>query len=197
MDGLLFSGGADLDPALYGQLLEGSTDIEPGRDALELAAWHAAQERGRPVLGICRGMQAINVFAGGSLIQHLDGHASPPYGSGPANRHPIRVQRASRMARILRPTDPGDFVLRVNTYHHQGFDREQLAPGLTIAATATHPAGEIVEAVESTATGQLILGIQCHPERIEFDAPGVRATVRLLRGRRPIVLRRPASGGVT
>lgn len=171
MDGLLFSGGADLDPALYGQPLDGSTDIEPGRDVLELAAWRAAAERGRPVLGICRGIQAINVFAGGSLIQHLDGHASPAYGSGPANHHPIRVRRASRMARILRPTDPGDFVVRVNTYHHQGFSREQLASGLAMAATATHPAGEIVEAIESAGTGQLILGIQCHPERTESTPP--------------------------
>ena len=71
MDGLLLTGGADVDPALYGEELAGSVDIEPGRDALELAAWQAARERGRPVLGICRGVQAINVFAGGTLIQHL------------------------------------------------------------------------------------------------------------------------------
>ena len=171
MDGLLLSGGADLDPALYGQALAGSAGIEPGRDALELAAWRAAARRGRPVLGICRGIQAINVFAGGSLIQHLDGHASPPYGSGPANRHPMRVTRASRMARILRPSDPGDFVLQVNTYHHQGFSRDQLAPGLAVAATAMHPGGELVEAIESVGTGQLVLGIQCHPERTESTPP--------------------------
>jgi putative glutamine amidotransferase len=171
MDGLLLSGGADLDPALYGQPLDGSTAIEPGRDALELAAWRAAADRGRPVLGICRGIQAINVFAGGGLIQHLDGHTSPPYGSGPANQHPMRVSHASRMARILRPSDPGDFVLQVNTYHHQGFTSEQLAPGLAVAGSAAHGAGEIVEAIESSDTGQLILGIQCHPERTESTPP--------------------------
>lgn len=171
MDGLLLSGGADLDPALYGQPRAGARHIEPGRDALELAAWRAAAERARPVLGICRGIQAINVFAGGSLIQHLDGHTSPAYGSGPSNLHPMRVSRASRMARILRPTDPGDFVLRVNTYHHQGFDRERLAPGLAVAATAKHAAGELVEAIESSGSGQLILGIQCHPERTESTPP--------------------------
>ena len=75
------------------------------------------------------------------------------------------------MARVLRPTDPGDFVLQVNTYHHQGFSRDQLAPGLAVAGTATHPAGEIVEAVESVGPGQLILGIQCHPERTESTPP--------------------------
>jgi gamma-glutamyl-gamma-aminobutyrate hydrolase PuuD len=171
MDGLLLSGGADLHPALYGQPVAGSRDIEPGRDALELAAWRAAAQRGRPVLGICRGIQAINVFAGGGLIQDLDGHGSPAYGSGPANRHPMRVDRASRLARVLRPTAPGDFVVQVNTYHHQGFSRDQLAPGLAVAGTATHPAGEIVEAVESAGQGQLILGIQCHPERTESTPP--------------------------
>jgi putative glutamine amidotransferase len=171
MEGLLLSGGADLDPALYGQARQGSVGIEPGRDALELAAWRAAAARGLPVLGICRGIQAINVFAGGSLIQHLDGHSSPPYGSGPADRHPMRVSRASRMARILRPTDPGDFVLQVNTYHHQGFSRDQLAPGLAVAGTAMHRRGEIVEAVESAGSDQLILGIQCHPERTESTPP--------------------------
>lgn len=167
MDGLLLSGGADLDPTLYGQPIDGSIGIEPGRDALELAAWRAAAERGRPVLGICRGIQAINVFAGGSLVQHLDGHTSPAYGSGPANQHPVRIRRASRMARILRPSAPGDLVLQVNTYHHQGFTSEQLAPGLAVAGTATHGAGEIVEAIESIGNGQLILGVQCHPERTE------------------------------
>jgi putative glutamine amidotransferase len=171
MDGLLLSGGADLDPALYGEPRQGSLDIEPGRDALELAAWQVAAQRGRPVLGICRGIQAINVFAGGSLIQHLDGHGSPIYETGPANHHALRVRRASRMARILRPTDPGDFVLQVNTYHHQGFGRDQLAPGLAVAGTALHPGGEIVEAVESVGSGQLILGIQCHPERTESSPP--------------------------
>jgi putative glutamine amidotransferase len=167
MDGLLLSGGADLDPALYGQPVDGSIGIERGRDALELAAWRVATQRGRPVLGICRGIQAINVFSGGGLIQDLDGHTSVAYGSGPANRHPMRVSRASRLARILRPTDPGDFVIQVNTYHHQGFSRDQLAPGLAVAGTATHPAGEIVEAIESIGPGPLILGVQCHPERTE------------------------------
>jgi putative glutamine amidotransferase len=167
MDGLLLSGGTDLHPSHYGQPVDGSTDIEPGRDALELAAWRAAAARSLPVLGICRGIQVINVFAGGSLTQHIDGHASPPYGSGHANRHPMRVRRASRMARILRPTDPGDFVLQVNTYHHQGFSHAQLAPGLAVSGTAMHPGGEIVEAIESVGSGQLILGIQCHPERTE------------------------------
>lgn len=171
MDGLLLSGGADVDPALYGQEPAGAVDVEPGRDALELAAWRVARERGRPVLGVCRGMQAINVFAGGSLIQHLEGHMSPAYPSGPARRHPLRLAAASQMARILRPTDPGGAVISVNTYHHQGFRRDQLAPGLVAAGTAAHPEGELVEAIESADPSALVLGIQCHPERTESTPP--------------------------
>ncbi len=171
MDGLLLSGGADVDPALYGQATDGAVDIEPGRDALELAAWRVARERRLPVLGVCRGLQAINVFAGGSLMQHLEGHASPAYLTGPANRHPLRVAPASRMARILRPTDPGHVVLSVNTYHHQAVRRDQMAPGLVVAGTAPHPEGELVEAIESADPSEVILGIQCHPERTESTPP--------------------------
>jgi len=171
MDGLLLSGGADIDPAIYGQAMDGSVDLEPGRDALELEAWRAAREKARPVLGVCRGVQAINVFSGGTLIQHLEGHTSPAYGSGPANRHPLRVAAASRMARILRPNDRGAVVLSVNTYHHQGFRADQLAPGLRVSGTAPHAEGELVEAIESDGSGQLLLGIQCHPERTESTPP--------------------------
>lgn len=171
MEGLLLSGGVDLDPALYGQAMNGALEIEAGRDALELAAWGVARQRRAPVLGVCRGLQAINVFAGGSLVQHLEGHTSPAYGSGPANRHPLRVARASRMARILRPTDPGNVVLSVNTYHHQGVRRDGVAPGLVVAGTASHAEGELVEAIESADPDDLVLGIQCHPERTESTPP--------------------------
>jgi putative glutamine amidotransferase len=171
MDGLLLSGGADLDPALYGQPVEGSVDIEPGRDALELAAWLAARERSLPVLGVCRGVQAINVFAGGSLIQHLEGHTSAAWPSKDVKTHPLRISSASRMARILRPNAPGGVVLSVNTYHHQGFRADQLAPGLVVSGTAPHPEGELVEAIESTGSDQLLLGVQCHPERTESTPP--------------------------
>ncbi|MGH2406993.1 MAG: gamma-glutamyl-gamma-aminobutyrate hydrolase family protein [Candidatus Limnocylindrales bacterium] len=171
MDGLLLSGGADLDPALYGQAPAGSVDIEPGRDALELAAWLAARERSLPVLGVCRGVQAINVFAGGSLIQHLDGHTSAAWPSRDVKLHPLRISPASRMARILRPNDPGGVVLSVNSYHHQGFRADQLAPGLVASGSAPHPEGELVEAIESSGSGQLLLGVQCHPERTESTPP--------------------------
>ena len=165
MDGLLLSGGADIDPARYGQPLAGSEGIEPGRDALEAAAWAAAAERDLPVLGVCRGLQAINVFSGGTLLQHVEGHAGAGWGHGPAATHPIRLVPGARLTRILSPAK-ALASLEVNSYHHQGIRTSDLAPGLVPTAWATSPAGDLVEALEATG-GRFVAGIQCHPERTE------------------------------
>lgn len=165
MDGLLITGGADLHPDRYGRPNEGSRDIEPHRDELEAAAWAAAEARRVPVLGICRGMQAMNAFAGGTLLQHVDGHEGPGWGRGAALTHPIRLVAGSTIARILDPSASGAGVV-VNSYHHQGVLAADLAPGFVAAAFADSPAGPLVEAFESTA-GPLRLAVQCHPERTE------------------------------
>jgi putative glutamine amidotransferase len=166
MDGLLLSGGADIDPARYDRPIRGATSIEPGRDALEAAAWTAASERSLPVLGLCRGFQAINVFSGGTLIQHVDGHAGPPWGHGPAKTHPLRIEPGTRLARILFPTNVRGGVVDVNTYHHQAIGPGDLAPSLVPNARASSPAGELVEGLE-TRDGRFVIGVQCHPERTE------------------------------
>ena len=166
MDGLLLSGGADLHPAQYGGTERGSTAIEPARDALEAEAWSVAQRRGLPVLGICRGFQAINVFSGGSLLQHVDGHLGPAFGKGAAMVHPVRVAPGTRLARILFPTNAGGGVLRVNSYHHQAVRASDLATGLVANAWASSPAGDLVEGLEA-ADGRFVFGLQCHPERSE------------------------------
>lgn len=162
MDGLLLSGGADLDLARFGHALAGSVDMEPDRDALEAGAWSAAMARSVPVLGLCRGLQAINVFCGGTLLQHVDGHAGAGWGHGPAATHPLQVVAGSRLDRSLASDRP--FV--VNSYHHQGVRPEDLAPGLVASAWADSPAGPLVEGLEA-ADGRFVLGIQCHPERTE------------------------------
>jgi putative glutamine amidotransferase len=170
MDGLLISGGADLDPTRYGRPSRGSTSVEPGRDALEAEAWAASQERGLPVLGLCRGFQVINAFSGGTLLQHVDGHQGPGWGKGPAKTHPLRLAPGSRLARILFPTNPRGGVLPVNTYHHQAVRASDLAPGLLANAWASSPAGDLVEGLEA-ADGRFIFGVQCHPERTESTPP--------------------------
>ncbi len=170
MDGLLLSGGEDLDPARYGRPNEGSTDIERDRDELEAEAWAAAESNDRPVLGICRGIQSINVFAGGTLLQDVGGHRGPGWRTGPAHVHPIRLLPGSRLTRILFPTNAGGGSLTVNTYHHQAVRRSDLAPGLVPAAVAPSPAGEIVEALEGSGP-RFVAGVQCHPERTESTPP--------------------------
>jgi len=170
MDGLLLSGGADFDPARYGRPNQGSTGIEPERDALEAEAWAAAQARGLPVLGVCRGFQAINVLSGGSLVQDVGGHAGPGWGHGPAAMHPLRVAPGSRLARLLFATNSRGGVLQVNSYHHQAIGAADLAPGLVASAWAASPAGDLVEGLE-TADGRFVIGIQCHPERPESTPP--------------------------
>jgi putative glutamine amidotransferase len=168
MDGLLLSGGADLDPSRYGEPSAGARAPEPGRDALEDEAFHAALAARVPILGVCRGLQAINIFAGGSLVQHLDGHESAPYPSASVTRHRIDLSAGSRLGMIL--GESGD--LEVNSYHHQAITPERLGSGLRISATAHHPgAGDLVEAVESSDPERWLVGVQCHPERTESSPP--------------------------
>jgi putative glutamine amidotransferase len=171
MDALLLPGGADLDPARYGQAPHPLTQVEPGRDELEAAAFHAAREHGVPVLGVCRGMQAINVFSGGSLLQHVEGHDTPTWPSPEARPHPLRLVAGSRLARILDLVD-GEEMVEVNSYHHQALRPDQLGAGLSVSGTTED--GELVEAFEASDPDAWIFGVQNHPERPEFTPPAFR-----------------------
>jgi putative glutamine amidotransferase len=176
MSGLFLTGGADIDPSLYGEETDGSEDADRARDELELSAWRAAEERNLPVLGVCRGLQAINVFAGGSLIQDLPDHGGTPYGDGAAQTHNMVIDPDSRLGRAiaqaapegLAATDEDDasIELTVNTFHHQAVSQSRLAPGLRAVGWAGSSQGRIVEAAESR-DGRWIVGVQCHPERTE------------------------------
>jgi putative glutamine amidotransferase len=158
----LLSGGVDIHPARYGQATSGAKEISRQRDELEAAAWDMATDRRRPVLGLCRGLQAINVFSGGSLLQHVDGHAGPGWGEGAAHRHPVRLEAGTRLAAVLAPAD----TIEVNSFHHQAVRAEDLAPGLVASAWAESVAGPLVEGLEAT-DGRFVVGVQCHPERTE------------------------------
>ena len=166
MQGLLLTGGADIDPARYGRPTEGARATEPERDELEAEAFAAADERGLPVLGICRGLQALNVFLGGRLVQDVPGHLGAGWTHGPPLRHPMRIASGTRLARILFPTNVRGGVVEVNSYHHQGIRTADLAPTLVPNAFASSAIGELVEGVE-TRSGRFVVGIQCHPERTE------------------------------
>jgi putative glutamine amidotransferase len=153
IDGLVLGGGADVDPAEYGQARHEKTEVEPERDALELPAARKAIAEKVPVLGICRGFQLLNVVLGGSLVQHLDGHGRDPRGR--AGQHRARVRAGSRLGEIL-----GKPEVLVNSSHHQAVRAENLAPGLFAAATTDD---DLVEAFE----GDGVLAVQWHPERVD------------------------------
>jgi putative glutamine amidotransferase len=167
MDGLLLPGGVDLDPSLYGQEPHPSVVVEGPRDDLELAAWSVARERGVPIFGVCRGFQAINVFAGGTLVQHLEGHDSP---TDAPEAHPLHLDPSSRLSTILGETDPL-LSTEVNSYHHQAVRLADLAPGLVASAVAPHTDGDLVEALEAADGDDWVIGVQFHPERPEFIGP--------------------------
>jgi putative glutamine amidotransferase len=166
MDALLLAGGPDIDPARYGRRRLPTDVVEEDRDALEAEAWAAAAERALPVVGVCRGFQAVNVFSGGTLIQHLDGHAAPAGGATRVTMHPLRVEPGTRLARILFPTNVRGGVLEVNSFHHQAVGAADLAPGLVPNARAASTAGDLIEGLE-TRDGRFVLGVQCHPERTD------------------------------
>jgi putative glutamine amidotransferase len=159
LDGLMLSGGGDIDPARYGaEPAPETASVREERDTAEFELFAAALSLRLPVLGICRGMQVINVARGGSLHQHLpavvghDGHAPVP---GAFGAHAVRVAAGSRLAGIL-----GRDAADVPTHHHQAVDR--LGQGLT--ATAWTEDG-IVEAVElDAAESPFVLAVQWHPE---------------------------------
>ncbi|MFE6666368.1 gamma-glutamyl-gamma-aminobutyrate hydrolase family protein [Streptomyces sp. NPDC057697] len=151
LDGVVIAGGADVEPARYGR----SPDPRTGpparaRDAWELALIGAAIDLRVPLLGICRGMQLLNVALGGTLHQHLDGHTG---GTGVFAEHTVTPVRGTVYAAVA----PEPAV--VPTYHHQAVDR--LGSGLTASA---HAPDGTVEAVELGGHDSLVLGVQWHPE---------------------------------
>ncbi|MGW6984838.1 gamma-glutamyl-gamma-aminobutyrate hydrolase family protein [Streptomyces sp. NPDC054932] len=152
VDGLVVAGGPDLDPLHYGAARDSRTGAPATvRDHWELALIAAALEAEMPVLGICRGMQALNVALGGTLIQHIDGHFETP---GATSWHPVRPVPGTRYAELV-PEEA-----QVPTYHHQAVDR--LGRGLVVSA---HAVDGTVEAIELPDPQQWVLGVQWHPER--------------------------------
>ena len=156
VDGLVFSGGSDLDPELYGQEPHPQTfGVDRERDRGELALLSAALARDMPVLAICRGSQVLNVAAGGDLVQHLPdevGHEQHKHTPGVFADHDVTLDEGTRLAGLLGDHAP------VKSHHHQGFGR--LGDGLRVAARAEDGA---VEAIEDPAR-RFALGVLWHPE---------------------------------
>jgi putative glutamine amidotransferase len=160
IDGLMLVGGADVDPATYGAERHSETvDTVPARDAFEIAMTRRAIERGIPLLGICRGMQLLNVAFGGTLNQHLPEtyghheHRRAP-GSFDGADHDVRLAPGSLAARAA-----GELLHATKSHHHQGVAR--IGDGLVVSGAAT--LDELPEAIELPGAG-FVLGVQWHPE---------------------------------
>jgi putative glutamine amidotransferase len=172
-DGLLLSGGVDVDPLHFGQIPHPQLGfVDESRDELELALYHAAKRKGIPVLGICRGIQTINVAEGGTLHQHLPAVPNTLQHSqhNPDGTlfHEVRLEPSSILAKTY-----GADTIRTNSYHHQAVDKV----GNNLKAIAWTQ-DRIIEGVEGTGKS-FVLGIQWHPEMSYLRYPEHHAPFRV------------------
>lgn len=164
VDGLLFAGGLDVEPARYTDAPRHPKVLsDEVLDALELRVAALAVERGVPILGICRGQQLLNVALGGTLVQDIPDELGVEHPqSGPTRDnlvHHVELQAGSRLAEIV-----GDISFEVNSHHHQAVK----ALGRGLRAVGWSPEDDVVEAIESTVHPWL-LGVQFHPEDLIPD----------------------------
>jgi len=171
VDGLLLTGGLDVDPALYGEAAHETTDIARERDRFEIPLSRAAIAADLPVFAICRGVQVLNVAAGGSLVQDIPSAITTDLNHSidvPKDHlaHPVRVTPGTTLASALGPGTPLD-ACDVNSRHHQSVGR--IAPSFVVSAVS---ADGVVEAIERPGA-TFCVGVQWHPENFwrtgEFD----------------------------
>ena len=164
VDGVLLTGGGDVDPAFYGEdRHETVEDAEPGRDEFEIDLARRAMSVDLPLLAICRGSQVLNVAAGGTLVQDIPSSVTtelPHRIAEPTNAecHDVSIVPGSRLASALGPHIGATCLCRVNSRHHQSVGRL----GIGLVASATAPDG-VVEAIEAPAAS-FCVGVQWHPE---------------------------------
>jgi putative glutamine amidotransferase len=165
-DGLMLTGGVDVDPALYGETRHPATEeADPRRDAVESELLREALEMDRPVLAICRGLQILNVAEGGDLIQHIENHRqAETVRSTPSHR--IVIEPGSLLSTIA-----GTREMLVNSRHHQAVR----TPGKGLRVTAVDPDDGTIEALERPDK-RFVLAVQWHPEN---QAPVDPAQLRI------------------
>lgn len=181
VDGLLFTGGGDVDPAFYGaNHIAPLQDVDPRRDLIESTLVRGSIERNRPLLAVCRGVQMLNVALGGTLIPDLPsaGWASHDQDAPSAEpQHSVSIDPASRVGRAL-----GRANVAVNSFHHQAV--RTAAASLKAVAWASDG---LIEAVELVDTSRWVVGVQWHPEMMlpshPVQAGLFRALVEQARGR--------------
>jgi gamma-glutamyl-gamma-aminobutyrate hydrolase PuuD len=168
-DALLLSGGGDVDPARYGEAARhpATYDVVPKRDDMEARLIDAFLERRRPIFGICRGIQMLNVYFGGGLLQHVPDICAEETECHQQNEgydatHALNVDSLTRLGRALAD------LRETNSAHHQAINPRRLGAGLRIVALS---GAGIIEAVESDDPALRISAVQWHPERLPPDHP--------------------------
>ena len=164
-DGLLLTGGVDVDPALFGEsVLNDTVHIDRERDHLELELIEKYWKTGKPCLAICRGLQVLNVAFGGGLVQDIPAWCGATHTAGV--EHPVAVSEGSLLHRLT-----GQGELMVNSYHHQCVAQGQLAAPFVPVAAWTGCGVTMIEAFEQP--GYPLLAVQWHPERAYRNPAGL------------------------
>ncbi|MBZ5667174.1 MAG: gamma-glutamyl-gamma-aminobutyrate hydrolase family protein [Acidobacteriia bacterium] len=163
-DGVLLPGSrADVDPQKYGaERHEKTAATDPQRDAADRLLLRDAYKLHKPVLGICYGMQSLNVYRSGTLVQHIESVINHSAGRTVAKAHTVEVAPGSRLAEIVGSSQ----AVPVNSSHHQSADA--VGDGLRVVARSSEDG--IIEALEGTAPRHFVLAVQWHPERSVKDA---------------------------
>ncbi|HBT20775.1 MAG TPA: peptidase C26 [Peptococcaceae bacterium] len=162
LDGLLLTGGVDVDPLFFGEQPRGTREITPERDVFEMKIVRKFMALNKPILGICRGMQVLNIAAEGSIFQDINDevpgvikHMQEAPRWHPT--HTIEIVPGTKLGKIYKKSK-----INVNTFHHQAV--KEAAPGFCISALA---ADGIIEAIESSKH-KFVIGVQWHPEHLAF-----------------------------
>jgi putative glutamine amidotransferase len=177
-DGVVLGGGCDVDPDRYGQTLrpEARVEVDAGRDTTDFALFDLAWKEEMPVLGICRGIQVVNIALGGTLLQDIptDRPSEVVHGAPRTEKtrrdHSVSVEAGTRLRAIA-----GADSIAVNSRHHQAID----APAPDLAVTAVSPDG-LIEAVEGR-DGRWLVAVQWHPENLAGDEPSERLFAEFVR----------------
>lgn len=172
-DAVLLPGSrADVDPVKYGAARDPNTaDADQKRDSVDELLLEDAYQQRKPVLGICYGLQMLNVYRKGSLVQHIESPINHEAGRKVPIAHTVDVASDSKLADVVRGAGAPLRQLPVNSSHHQSVDA--LGEGLRVGAHS--PSDGIVEAIEGTSPDHFVLAVQWHPERSVEDDPASRA----------------------